>query len=86
MKKMSAFWMAVALAAGLGVAAGVQDKKAAAGPAIIVSFGSVDTDRDRRISKAEWEALFAKLDTDKDGFLSEQEFAAAAPKKKDGGK
>lgn len=57
-----------------------QEKKPApaAGATLSVSFAAIDTNMDKKISKAEWNAYFAKLDKNSDEFLTEEEIQAAA--------
>jgi hypothetical protein len=90
MRRISTFAMAALLAAGLS---GVAQEKKQAPPSngtISFQFAAVDTNMDKKISKAEWEAYFVKLDKNNDGFLTEDEFLAAAreakQRSKDGGK
>lgn len=81
MRKLGMFALAALLAVGV-LAVGVegQEKKQApaTGATLTVSFAAIDTNMDKKISKAEWDAYFAKLDKNSDEFLTEEEIQAAA--------
>jgi len=77
-------WMAAAVLFASGLCAAQENpdpgakgrgrggKGASGGP-----FRQLDTDKDGKISKAEFEAGFGKLDKDGDGFISKDEFSSA---------
>lgn len=84
MRSLATFSMAALLAVGLAGVGAAQDKKGQPPPSgmITLTFATIDSTMDKKISKAEWEAYFVKLDKDNDGFLTEQEFTAAAQEAK----
>jgi len=49
-------------------------------------FRQLDTDRDGKVSKAEFEAGFAKLDKDGDGFITKEELGSARQGRRGAGK
>ncbi len=77
-------WMAAAVLFASGLAAaqdnsapqargrGRGEKGGPGGP-----FRPLDTDKDGKVSRAEFEAGFARLDKDGDGFVSKEEFGSA---------
>ena len=81
MKKLQLFALVTLLALGV-LAVGVegQDKKQPppGGATLSVSLAAIDTNMDKKISKEEWQAYFAKLDKNADEFLTEDEIQAAA--------
>jgi hypothetical protein len=84
MRSLAALAMGTLLAAGLAGVGAAQDKKPQAPPTgmITLTFATIDSSMDKKISKDEWLAYFVKLDKDNDGFLTEQEFTAAAQEAK----